>query len=130
MHALQTPAADAQLLSPAAVEMIKRRAVQSSRFAIETLCMQLPQTLFEGRPLWDTHSMAQAERDDDFRLMDLADVKEAVECLDSLGFLNRPVPANPHVLAFSPAVDGYELQLPLDHMPSNVGGQWREAQFQ
>jgi hypothetical protein len=96
------------------------RAAQSSRFALETLSMQWPQTAVRGDP-WGTQTWARAEMDDEIRLIDQADLTDAVASLDLLGLLNRPLASYPHVVALSRSQTVMGLSWPWTTWPAMSG---------
>jgi len=95
-------------LPRAAYELIKRRAVQSARLSIETLCVQETVMGAVEHMVWDTQQLQARGLDSENRQYDLIDIQEAVHCLDVLGLLRHPFTDRPHVVAFKPEISAYE----------------------
>jgi len=103
-------AADSLPRSAVVQEKILLVAVRSARLSIETLCE--PCGIGPGgRALWDTRRLQRTHDDRDYRRLDWIDVREAVECLELLGLLERPVVGCPHLVVLSPEIERYEIRV-------------------
>jgi len=95
-------------LPRAAYELLKRRAVQSARLSIETLCVQDTVIGAVEHMVWDTLRLQSRSLDSEDIQHDLIDIQEAVHCLEVLGLLRHPFPDRLHVVAFKPEINAYE----------------------
>lgn len=101
----------ADVMPLAVFERLKRRAVWSARVSVEMLCSPVPLPGLPGTVAWDALRLDAAQVDAETLLYDLNDLQDAVQCLDELGLLWRPLPDRPNVISFLPEIEDYEPQL-------------------
>lgn len=101
--------ADSQPCPACLHEKLVLRAVRSARLSIETLCKPCGVDPC-GRALWDTRRLQRTHDDRDYQRLDRLDIREAVECLELLGLLARPVSGCPHLVSLLPEIEQYEMR--------------------